>query len=110
MQWAKDEVIGAIDADLSTGLVEVCTFEFRGNGARPSDHLVTFRPLVQKFRRPAAPLQRTTADRVQQTRASVTQAGVRLPRHAHGGSGVAKGHVLKVLGDHQWPNLQYKNS
>ena len=59
MQLAEDEVVGRVDADLARALVEIAAVEVGHGRGRPGRHL-----LVEQARRPAAPVERASADRV----------------------------------------------
>ena len=73
MQLAENEIVRLIDADLARAFIEVAIVQVGDRGRRPGCHF-----LVEQPRRPAAPVQRATADRVGEP----LEWDLRFPRNA----------------------------
>ena len=106
VQRAVDEIVGLLDADMTTGLREVTLRGARAagrfDGLGPYGHFQ-----VQQLRRPPAPGERAPADGEDQP--AVVERRMIGPRHAQIRSATEERHVLHVLGQNEWTGFEDEN-
>lgn len=103
MQWAVDEIIRLLHADLPARLREIARAQRGLRGCRPGGHF-----FIEQLRRPAAPRQRASADGEDQP--AVTQRRMIHPRHAQIGCAAHERHILRVLRQHKRPRLEHEDA